>query len=89
MNDLLKALNTGVWGSSFLIVIGSLGVLYVLLKDVQSVSYLGIWGAILSGLIAGLVIAKGSEIYTSFDYKPTQNIAQQAMTGPATVIIAG
>ena len=89
MNDLLKALNTGVWGSSFLIVIGSLGVLYVLLKDVQSVSYLGIWGAILSGLIAGLVIAKGSEIYTSFDYKPTQNIANQAQTGPATVIIAG
>ncbi len=89
MGDLLKALNTGVWGSSALIVVGSLGVLYVLLGKVEAVSYLGVWIAILSGLIAGLVIAKGSEIYTSFDFKPTQNIAEQALTGPATVIIAG
>jgi H(+)-translocating pyrophosphatase len=89
MNDLLRALNTGVWGSSFLIVVGSLGVLYFLLNGVAEVSYIGIWVAILAGLIAGLIIAKGSEIYTSFDYKPTKNIADQALTGPATVIIAG
>src|SRR5690606_11241668 len=50
------------------------------------------WGiglAILSGLVAGNVIAYATEYYTSYEHKPTQRIAQQAVTGPATVIIAG
>lgn len=89
MGDLLKALNRGVWGSSFLIVVGSFFVLQYLLKDVPGVSYIGIWVAILAGLFAGLVIAKGTERYTSYDYPPTKRIAEQAQTGPATVIIGG
>jgi K(+)-stimulated pyrophosphate-energized sodium pump len=48
-----------------------------------------IWGAIVAGLAAGLIIGKVTEIFTSHDYKPTQNIAAQAETGPATVIIEG
>ena len=30
-----------------------------------------------------------TEFYTSYDYKPTKNVAENAQTGPATVIIAG
>jgi len=48
-----------------------------------------IWGAIIAGLAAGLIIGKSTEYYTSHDYKPTKGIASQAETGPATVIIEG
>jgi K(+)-stimulated pyrophosphate-energized sodium pump len=43
----------------------------------------------LAGLIAGNVIAVATEYYTSYEHRPTQRIAEQALTGPATVIIAG
>ena len=66
------------------------GLLYWLLGDVdRGVSWLGIWGAIVAGLVAGNVIAYGTEYYTSYENKPTQRIAEQAQTGPATVIISG
>ncbi len=89
MSDLLRALNTGVWGSSAMIVVASYAVLHVLLGDVAGVSVMGIWVAILAGLLAGLIIAKGTEVYTSYDFAPTRRIAEQAQTGPATVIISG
>ncbi len=87
--QLLKGLHMGVWLSSALIAAGSLGLLWFLLKDVPGVSWLGIWGAIVSGLFAGLIIAWGTEHYTSYEHKPTQRIAEQAKMGPATVIISG
>jgi len=49
----------------------------------------GIWAAVATGLIAGIIIGKSSEYFTSADFKPTRSIADQALTGPATVIIAG
>jgi len=87
--ELLKSLHKGVWLSSFLIIVGSGGLLFLLLGDFEDVKWYGIWGAIIVGLIAGLVIAWGTERYTSYEHKPTQRIAEQAQTGPATVIIAG
>ncbi|MCZ7604506.1 MAG: sodium-translocating pyrophosphatase [Planctomycetota bacterium] len=47
------------------------------------------WLAVLTGLGAGLVIAWGSERFTAYDYAPTQSVAKQSVTGPATVIIGG
>ncbi len=88
-SQLLKALHTGVWAASGLIVIGSAAVLWLLLRDVEQVSWLGLWGSIVSGLVAGLIIAWGTEYYTSYEHPPTQRIAEQAQTGPATVIISG
>ena len=35
------------------------------------------------------MIAYATEYYTSYEKPPTQGIANQALTGPATVIIAG
>jgi K(+)-stimulated pyrophosphate-energized sodium pump len=49
----------------------------------------GIWAAVATGLIVGIIIGKASEYFTSADFKPTQGVADQAQTGPATVIIAG
>ncbi len=53
--------------------------------------YTGIelWGAIISGLIVGVVIGKITEYYTAKESKPAQYIAQQSNTGPATNIIHG
>ncbi|MBI2931578.1 MAG: sodium-translocating pyrophosphatase [Planctomycetes bacterium] len=48
-----------------------------------------VWLAVVVGLVAGVIVAKAAEYYTSNDYKPTQGIAENALTGPATVIIDG
>jgi len=45
--------------------------------------------AMLSGLIAGIIIGLTTEYFTSEKRKPAQNIAKAAETGPATVIIQG
>ncbi|MBZ0173536.1 MAG: sodium/proton-translocating pyrophosphatase [Phycisphaerales bacterium] len=80
--------------SGLIIVIG-LGLLLVLFGGDTGgqlagiTSAWGIWGSILSGLIAGNVIAYATEYYTSYEHPPTRRIAEQALTGPATVIIAG
>ena len=50
---------------------------------------IGVWGAIVSGLVAGVFIGKWTERSTSEEYPPTQRIADQSTTGAATVIIAG
>jgi len=52
-------------------------------------SWLRLLLAIGVGLGAGLVIAYATEHYTSYEHEPTKRIARQAITGPATVIIAG
>jgi len=50
---------------------------------------LGVFWAITAGLIAGIIIGKITEYYTSDHYKPVQNIADQSQTGAATNIISG
>ncbi len=83
--QLLSALGRGVNVSSILIAVFSLGILYYL----EIPNYLGIWAAMVAGLVGGIGIGKVTEYYTSSAYKPTQNIAKSTKTGPATVIIAG
>jgi K(+)-stimulated pyrophosphate-energized sodium pump len=89
MKDLLGALSRGVNGSSALIVIATAVFSWLLLKDIPDVSWWGILLSVVSGLLAGILIGKSTEYYTSYEYKPTQRLAEQSETGPATVIIAG
>jgi K(+)-stimulated pyrophosphate-energized sodium pump len=49
----------------------------------------GIWLALIVGLMTGIVIGRAAEHYTSQAFGPTQRIANQSKTGPATVIIGG
>ena len=49
----------------------------------------GIFGAVVSGLVAGVIIGQAAEYFTSYGYKPTQGIAAQSQIGPATVVIEG
>jgi K(+)-stimulated pyrophosphate-energized sodium pump len=83
--NLLNALGRGVNISSILIVILS----WVVLRVLDVPNYWGVWGAIVVGLLVGIVIGKATEYFTSDEFKPTRKIAQSSDTGPATVIISG
>jgi K(+)-stimulated pyrophosphate-energized sodium pump len=83
--NLLGALSRGVNFSSIFITILS----FVVLWKLDIPNYLGIWGAIVTGLVTGIIIGKSTEYYTSQEYKPTKHIAENSKTGPATVIISG
>ena len=91
--QLLKSLHGGVWASSAMIVLGSAGLLWFALGSEEmalaGVVWWRLWIAIVVGLVAGLVIAWGTEKYTSYEHAPTQRISEQAQMGPATVIISG
>jgi K(+)-stimulated pyrophosphate-energized sodium pump len=83
MMTLLKALRTGTWGSTALIIVAA-----AILACVHVITW-GVFGASVAGLIAGVIIGYSTEYYTSDSYKPTATIARQSETGPATVIIEG
>jgi len=83
--DLLNALGRGINLSSVLIFFAS----FFILKWLGLPNYSGIWAAIVVGLITGIVIGKATEYFTSQEYQPTRDIANNAKTGPATVIISG
>lgn len=83
--QLLAALSRGVNISSVFIALFSLLILYFL----NIPNYLGVWGAMMAGLVGGIGIGKITEYYTSSGFKPTQKIAESTKTGPATVIISG
>lgn len=80
---LLRALLLGTGGSSALIL-----VVLAVLAYLDWITW-GVFGAAVSGLVAGVVIGQSTEYYTSDGNKPTQGIAKQAQQGPATVIIEG
>jgi K(+)-stimulated pyrophosphate-energized sodium pump len=81
--NLLNALLLGTGGSSLLILIAVAVMAYFGLIT------WGIFGSVVAGLIAGVIIGQGTEYFTSDEYKPTKGIAKQAQQGPATTIIDG
>ena len=83
MGKLLWSLRIGIFGAGILVLIGTF--ISVQILDLP----LSLFWIVLIGLIAGQVIGTSSEYYTSFEYAPTKDVAQQAETGPATVIIGG
>ncbi|HOV15414.1 MAG TPA: sodium-translocating pyrophosphatase, partial [Spirochaetota bacterium] len=83
--NLLDALRRGIYFSTLVISIASFFVVWGLL----GIKSIGLWGAIMVGLIAGNVIGYFTEYFTSDHYKPTQQLADTALTGPATIIIGG
>jgi K(+)-stimulated pyrophosphate-energized sodium pump len=80
---LLRALLLGTGGSSALIL-----VVLAVLAAVNWITW-GVFGAAVSGLVAGVIIGQSTEYFTSDGNKPTQGIAKQSQQGPATVIIEG
>jgi K(+)-stimulated pyrophosphate-energized sodium pump len=82
---LLLALRKGIFASSILVAIVS----YFLIRAVLGVEHIGIYWSVLAGLLAGVLIGLSTEYFTSSHFKPTRFIAEQSLTGPATVIIGG
>ncbi|MEB3214552.1 MAG: sodium/proton-translocating pyrophosphatase, partial [Leptolyngbyaceae bacterium] len=87
-NDLAAALHRGTNVAMVLAAAAVLGLAYWIFGDTAE-NPLGIWIAVVVGLVVGFAIGKLSEIYTSDHFKTVKRIADQAETGPATVIIAG
>ena len=83
--NLLSALRRGTYISAIIIAVVAFPLIYFGL----GAEHIGLYGAILSGLIAGVLIGACTEYYTSDSYKPTRKLAGTAKTGSATVIIGG
>ena len=81
--NLLNALLLGTGGSSILILIA------IALMAMAGWITWGIFGAVVAGLVAGVVIGQGTEYFTSDEYRPTKGIASQTQGGTATTIIDG
>ncbi len=80
---LLWALRYGIFSAAGMVAIFAL--IIVLAMDLE---FEWFW-AVLVGLAAGLVIGLSTEYYTSYDYGPTKQVAENSQTGAATVMIAG
>ncbi|MEQ8787128.1 MAG: sodium-translocating pyrophosphatase [Pirellulaceae bacterium] len=97
--NLLAALGRGINLSTILVILAAIGLSIVLMpkspgtllfgtaKDAWAVP--GVAVSIGVGLIAGWLIGKWTEYATSDEYTPTKKLAEQALTGPATIIIGG
>lgn len=81
--NLLRALLSGTLSSSALIVV-AVG----LLAMTDWIRW-GVFGSVVSGLVAGVLIGQFTEYYTSDEYKPTREIAEQAQMGSGTLLITG
>ena len=89
MTELLKALSRGTNTAACLIAVATFCIMYVLFKDSTDILWWQVSLSVVVGLLAGVIIGKSTEYYTSQSYKPTQKVAEASQTGPATVIISG
>ena len=81
--QLLWALRRGIFAAAILLIIFALVIVLVMDLEIE-----WFW-AVITGLIAGIIIGLSTEYYTSYSYKPTQQVAETSLTGAATVMISG
>lgn len=78
-----KALNTGTYCASVLVVIAAFVLSNICFGDFQAAI------AVVAGLVVGVAIGIITEVYTSDSYSSVKKIADQSETGSATTIIQG
>ncbi len=83
MSALLGALRRGTLGASLLTAIFSFLVIYFLADN------LNLFWAVLAGLLAGVLMGESTNYFTSYAFKPTQEIAETSCSGAGTTIIQG
>ncbi len=81
--NLLNALLLGTGGASVLILVAM-----AVMASLEWITW-GIFGSVVAGLAAGVIIGQGTEYFTSDEYAPTKGIAAQTQQGAATTIIEG
>ena len=82
--NLLGSLRKGTYIASIVSAIGAAILIYTILPENS-----GVFWAVISGLLAGVLIGFFTEYYTSDTYKPTQQLSASSQTGSATIIIDG
>ena len=88
MKELLRALAIGTNTAAFLIAGVTFGI-FAWLFGTETDQWWQVSLSVVVGLLAGVIIGKSTEYYTSQSYKPTQKVSESSQTGPATVIISG
>jgi len=88
MKELLGALSRGTNTAAVLIAAATFGI-FAWLFGTETSQWWHVSLSVVVGLLAGVIIGKATEYYTSQSYKPTQKVAESSKTGPATVIISG
>ncbi len=81
--DPAKALDRGLNISSIITLVFAFFLVWFLLPD------LGVFWAVLAGLLVGISIGRVTEYYTSEKFGPVKRIAEQSQSGAAPNIIAG
>lgn len=92
--SLLQALSRGINLSTALVIICAIIAAKLIMPltpgtDIGIAGIPGVGVSIVIGLVTGVLIGWWTEYVTSDEYQPTQRLAEQAATGPATVIIGG
>lgn len=88
MKQLLSALSRGTNTAAVLIAVATFGI-FAWLFGTETAQWWQVSLSVVVGLLAGVIIGKSTEYYTSQTYKPTQKVSESSQTGPATVIISG
>jgi K(+)-stimulated pyrophosphate-energized sodium pump len=88
--SLASTLGRGTWAAAGLTVLGVAILTPMMFDGVAGVDNAwGFFGAVVVGLMVGVVIGRISMWFTSDEYKVVKEVARQAQTGPATVILSG
>ncbi len=80
-----SALRNGLWASSIVVLVAA----FFLSQWLLGAEFLGVFIAIVAGLLVGIIIGWLTEYYTSADYMPVKRISFASTTGTATNIISG
>lgn len=93
-----RDLNISTWSAAGITIIGGFVATYLLFNgenaDILKVAgfnigFISPWIAASLGVVSGVIIGSIAEYYTSYDYKPTQTIAQASKEGAALTITQG
>ena len=89
-----NALNLGNWGSIVITAIASYFLVTYILPDKMILrghefTKMGVFGAIMVGLVVGTLMSIITEYYTAMGKRPVSSIVRQSSTGHATNIIGG
>ncbi len=89
-----NALNLGNWGSIILTAIASYFLVQYVLPETMTLrgvefTRMGVFGAIIIGLVVGTLMSIITEYYTAMGKRPVMSIVRQSSTGHATNIIGG
>jgi len=87
--ELMFALHKGTIVSSLVVLGSSAIIIWKFFEETDPIGGWRIYGCIIIGLAAGVMIGQVTEYFTSYSYWPVKSITDAGVTGPATVIIQG